>query len=55
MTTEEKISPRVISIFCIILGFVFCSYVVSYKLVDILYFLTVLGFMIKYIKLKRMK
>lgn len=55
MTTEEKVSPRVISIFCIILGLVFCSYVVSYKLVDMIYFLTVLGFMINYINIKRVK
>ena len=55
MTTEEKISPKVISIFCIILGLVFCSYVVSYKIVDIIYFLIVLGFMFRYINIKRIK
>ena len=55
MTTEERISPRVISIFCIILGLVFCSCVVSYKFVDIVYFLVVLGFMLSYINLKRVK
>lgn len=55
MTTEEKVSPRVISVFCIILGLVFCSYVVSYKLVDMIYFLTVLGFMMNYINIKRVK
>ena len=55
MTTEEKISPKVISIFCIILGLVFCSYVVSYKVIDIVYFLIVLGFMFNYIKLKKLK
>ena len=55
MTTEERISPKVISIFCIILGLVFCSYVVSYKVIDIVYFAVVLGFMLNYIKLKRIK
>ena len=55
MTTEERISPRVISIFCIILGLVFCSFVVSYKIVDIAYFLVVLVCMINYINLKRIK
>lgn len=55
MTTEERISPKVITIFCIILGIVFCSCVVSYKLVDIAYFLFVLGSMINYINLKRGK
>lgn len=55
MTTEERISPKVINVFCIILGFVFCSFVVSYKIVDIVYFLVVLVFMINYINLKRIK
>lgn len=53
MTTKERISPRVINIFCIILGIVFCSCVVSYKLVDLAYFLFVLGTMINYINLKK--
>ena len=55
MTTEERISPKVISVFCIILGFVFCSFVVSSKMVDIAYFLVVLVCMINYINLKRIK
>ena len=55
MTTEERISPRVISVFCIILGLVFCSFVVSYKIVDIAYFIVVLVSMINYINLKRIK
>jgi len=55
MTTEEKLSPKVISIFGIILGLVFCSFVVSYKIVDIAYFIIVLCFMLTYINLKRIK
>lgn len=55
MTTEDKLSPKVISVFGIILGIVFCSFVVSYNLVDIVYFVVVLGFMLKYINLKRIK
>lgn len=55
MTTEERISPKVINVFCIILGLVFCSFVVSYKIVDIVYFLVVLICMINYINLKRIK
>ena len=55
MTTEERISPKVIGIFSLILGLVFCSCVVSYKIVDVAYILVVFSFMFQYINLKRIK
>ncbi len=51
--TTDKLYPRIINIFCIILGLVFCSYVVSYKFIDLVYFICVLYYMINYIYIKK--
>ena len=53
--TTEGLSSRIINIFGIILGLVFCSYVVSYKFIDIVYLLSVLYLMLNYVSLKRIK
>lgn len=55
MTTEEKLSPRVISIFCIILGLLFSSFVVSNNYIELIYFVAVLVFLFRYISLKKLK
>lgn len=56
MTTEERsITRKVIFLLGFISMLVFCSFVVSNSVVDMVYFLIVLGYMIYYIRLKNVK
>jgi hypothetical protein len=54
MTTEERsMAKEVILLLGFISMLVFCSFVVSNNVVDIIYFLVLIGFMIYYVRLKK--
>jgi hypothetical protein len=56
MTTEERgITKKVILLLGLVLMLVFCSFVVSSNVINMIYFLILLGFMINYIRLKNVK